>query len=220
LKLIFNIAWITSLLTFIAHNIYFQNLDLSTLSSNQWRLKLLLKNVHYVGMLIAASLAIVLSFMHYPDSKNKLKAKLLIFASILFSLANTFLIFYSFILLTNFPINKDNLLNNPHYISTYKSVLYTKKQTLSARIRISNLFASNTYIQKGIITNVVDKNGSIVAYKPTSKDSKLKKEYEQTVATFTHTMNNMKYSALSWLIVMLGSIGVGIIILRRKLSKK
>ena len=217
MKLIFNIALITSIITLIAHNIYFQNLDISTLTSNQRRLEFILKNVQFIGTLIAASLAIILSFMNYPDTKNKLKAKLLIFGSILFSLAYTFFLFYSFTLLAHFPIlDKLNNYDDPRYISAYKTILHTKKQTLSTRIQISNMFASNTYIDKGIITNVVDENGSIVAYKPTYKD----KEYIQTVAIFTRTMNDMKYSAISWLVVMLSSIGVVIFILRRKLSNR
>jgi hypothetical protein len=197
MKFILNIAITIYVIGAISHEIYSYDLDYLYLSETQSTINWLIMLIRDVGLMIAASLAVIMSITDYKQTKSKTKAKLFVTASILFCIFLGGASGYAHYLLVKNPITGSAaLLDNPDFLQTYEEKLILDDRALTERISYSNAIASSIYMDNGEIINVIDKNSKLVPYTPTSKDKKHNAELIKAKVLLDHTSQSLKNASI------------------------
>ena len=217
MKRIFNIAIGIYIIGILGHEIYSYDLDYLYISEEQATINWLLMLIRDIGLMLAASLAVIMSFSNYSESKNKTKAKLFIVASISFCIFQISATGYAHYMLKSNPVTGSAvLLDNPDFLQTYESKLTLKNKKLTERVTYSNVIASSIYMDTGTIINVIDLNGVIAPYHPTPEDEKSHTELTKAKALLEHTTQSLKNANIVWVVLLLLSITIGVVLVRRK----
>jgi len=220
MKKIFSLAILIYLISGISHGIYSNNIDLLNLSEKQSQIEWLLRSFRDVGIIVAASCAIILSFLNYAESQNKLKAKFWVILSVSFCLslsAASYLMYKQseqLLLIMKTP----TIFIEPDKIKSYEKQIISNKYSLREKIKLSKSIASNTYIESGKILNIINKKGMLSPYEPSVKDIEKYNKSLHMIKIQEHTLTSLKYSVILWLVVLFISIITGIISYQRKIA--
>ena len=217
MKFIFNIAIVVYIIGILGHELYSYDLDYLYLTETQSTINWLIMLIRDIGLMVAVSLAIIMSLADYKQAKSKTKAKLFVAASILFCVFLASASGYAHYLLVKNPITGSAvLLDNPDFLQTYEEKLLLGDRVLTERISYSNAIASSIYMDTGEIINVIDSNGVLVLYTPTPEDKKNNTELIKAKTLLDHTKQSLKNSSILWVVLLLVSSIIGIIMARRK----
>lgn len=221
MKLIFNIAISIYIIGALGHELYSYDLDYLCITEEQATINWLIMLVRDIGIMSAASLAVIMSISNFIDSTNKTKAKLFIAGSISFCIFQIGITGYAHYMLINNPMTGSAvLLDNPDFLQTYEDKLLLNDKELTERITYSNAIASSIYMDSGTIINVIDINGVIAPYFPTPKDEKSLTELTKARALLEHTTQSLKNASIVWVVLLLFSITIGVVLVRRKTAYK
>ena len=217
MKFIFNLSIFVFIIGVIGHEWYSYDLDYLNLSETQSIINWLLMLIRDIGLMVAVSLAIIMSLANYNNTDNKTKAKLLVVASISFCIFQAGASGYAHYLLIKNPITGSAvLLDNPDFLQTYEEKLILSDRVLSERITHSNAIASSIYMDTGEIINVINQDGDVKPYIPTLKDKKNNIELIKARVLLDHTTQSLKNASISWVVLLIISTIIGIIMSRRK----
>lgn len=212
---------IGSILVFIlgdaGHDYYVKNIDFMSMSEKQAMTEWLLRLLRDIGIFLAAALSIILSFSKYPSSKNKKIGAGLILLSVAFCVAmiagSGYMYSSSKEISSALTINP---LDKPGFIQKYKQQITSTIKPLPERVRLSKSVASSIYRDSGAIVDVITEDGSLEPYTPSADDTNNRKKLLRAKSIALHTVESLKYASIAWLFILIVSVSIGALMLRRK----
>lgn len=205
----------------LGHDYYVDGIDYLNLTEKQAQTEWILRLVRDTGSVLAVFFSIVWSLSNYPLSENKTKSKILIILSVTFCIAlitfSSIMYFMSKSMLSELdrcPFDKHD------FISKYEEQITSNNKPLSERIKFSQSVASCIYRDSGRSIRVINEERALNTYHPSSEDIRFYNDLLSAKRLMVYTTESLRYASYLWLSVLLVSILIGVIAMRRKNAYK
>ncbi len=202
------------LVSLVAVNAYLADANTPDLSPKQsetmWGLSLF-RNISFWCF---SFLAVVASLCRFNSSRNRHY----LICSVLAIGGNALFIgymFYTASQLIDIPQKAEySEFSDPQFLVEYREFLNSGHESLQAHISLTTQIASAFYEYTGEIIDVVDENGDVVPYTPTSENQEFRKQDAQVIALIANSQKQAKRAGVIQVILLLTALFFGLVLSR------
>ena len=184
-----------------------------TLTEQEALIEWCLKAFRDLGAILFIGVSIIWSMWSYKGAENKRKAKWHIAFSLSLGLALSVGTGYAYSKYSALVEKRQTPLisNNPKIMQGFSDYLDSQEHSIQQRHENSLLHGSTVYIESGNIIQVMDAQGNMVLYQPTSEDIEWRKKSERLIVIEQHAKHSLKMATYTWVTVTLVSLIIGLV---------
>ena len=205
---IITISFIIFLLGFMGREYYADQIDFLNLSQQEsyihWGLGLL----RDIGFVFFGLLSISYSLYTYKTEKHSIKILLNVILSISFIFFLSTTSSYMYQLMLKIPSATNSALEaKPDLLKIHNSWLTSNESLKKENIKLTNSMASMMFIDSGITLNVLNEQGKVVLYQPTTKDHETRAIGLKADQLNEYTLRSLLVgSIVNWGVLFLGLV--------------
>lgn len=197
----------------LSQRYYTDSIDYMTLTEQEALIEWCLKAFRDLGATLFIGVSIIWSIWSYKGAENKRKAKWYIAFSLCLGLAFSIGTGYVYSKYSAVVEKRQTPLisNNPKIMQGFSDYLESQEHSIQQRHENSLLHGSTVYIESGDIIQVMDAQGNMVLYQPTSEDIERRKKSERLIVIEQHATHSLKIATYTWVTVTLVSLIIGLV---------